>query len=216
MKSLKIIKIPAAFLLALLLLSAPALAEQKSPARQTLENTLNQVIAILSRPEFKDPAKNAPLMEEVKDHIYAICDFQEFSMRTLGARWRSFTPDQQSRFIDAFGNLLFETYKSKLLQYDGQQIVFVNEIPFENSNRLVIRTTIPDEGNQIPVDYRMIEKGGVWKVYDMIIENNISLVQNYRGQFNEVLSKNKPDYLIDLVSKKAAEAKAKNDAIHGN
>lgn len=201
-------------LLVLVLLASPALAAEKSPARQTLESKINQVLVVLDKPEFKNTAKNAPLMQEVKDLIYEICDFQEFSMRTLGAQWRNFTPDQQSRFMDAFSNLLFETYKSKLLEYDGQQIVFVSEIPFENSNRLVIRTVIPGDGKEVPVDYRMIEKNGVWKVYDMIIENNISLVQNYRGQFQEILSKNKPDYLIDLVAKKAAEAKAKNDAVH--
>ncbi|MDR1125145.1 MAG: ABC transporter substrate-binding protein [Deltaproteobacteria bacterium] len=214
MKSIKIAQVPGALLLGLMLMCAPALAAEKSPARQTLENTLNQVIAVLGKPEFKDPAKNAPLMAEVKEQIYGICDFQEFSRRTLGAYWRSFTPDQQSNFIDVFGSLLCETYKSKLLEYDGQQINFVSEIPFENSNRLVIRTTIPDGDKQIPVDYRMIEKNGVWKVYDMIIENNISLVQNYLGQFQEILSKNKPDYLIDLVGEKAAAAKAKNDAVH--
>lgn len=203
------------FLLILILFCAPASAADKSPARQALENTLDQVVAVLDKPDFKNPTKNAPLMQEVKERIYAICDFQEFSMRTLGARWRGFTPDQQNRFVEAFGNLLFETYKSKLLEYNGQKIDFISEIPFENSNRLVIRTAIPDGDKQIPVDYRMIEKNGAWKVYDMIIENNISLVQNYRGQFQEILTKNTPDYLIELISKKAAEAKAKNDNAHG-
>ena len=214
MKAIKTGKIAGALLFGLMLFGVPALAAEKSPARQTLENALNQVTVILEKPEFKDPAKNAPLMAEVREYIYAICDFQEFSTRTLGAHWRGFSPEQRSSFIDAFGQLLFETYKSKLLEYDGQQIVFVSEIPFENSNRLVIRTFIPKGDKQILVDYRMVEKNGVWKVYDMIIENNLSLVRNYSGQFNAILSKDKPDYLIDLIRKQAVAEKAKNDAVH--
>ncbi|MDL2306505.1 ABC transporter substrate-binding protein [Desulfovibrio sp. OttesenSCG-928-C06] len=201
-----------ALLLLLAIFCAPAMAaEQKSEARQTLEAALDDVFAILDKPEFKDSSKNQPLMQQVKDKIYAVCDFREFSARTVGGRWRSFTPQQQQDFVDAFGELLFETYNSKLMAYDGQRFKFVNEIMGSKGDKVEIQTTLPYEGKEAPVNYRMIKKAGGWKIYDMIIEN-VGLVQNYRNQFQDILSKQEPEELIATIRTKAKETKDKNHA----
>ena len=192
-------------------LSFEAGAADKSEARVTLETTLDEVLAILGNPDFKNPAKNAPLMQAVKDKIYAICDFQEFSARTVGGRWRSFTPEQQKNFIDAFAELLFETYNSKLLAYDGQQFNFLGETASSKGDKVEIQTTIPYDGKEAPVNYRLIKKDAGWKIYDMIIEN-VGLVQNYRNQFQDILSKQTPEQLIATIRDKARETRGKNDA----
>ena len=201
------------FLLLLFALCAPVMAAgEKSEARQTLEAKLDEVFAILDKPEFKDPAKRAPLMQEVKDKIYSICDFQEFSARTVGGRWRSFTPQQQHDFEDAFGELLFETYNSKLLSYEGQRFKFIQEIVGSKGDKVEIQTTLPYDGKEAPVNYRMIKKPEGWKVYDMIIEN-VGLVQNYRNQFQDILNKQTPEQLIQTIRDKAKETRDKNHAL---
>ncbi|MDR2892278.1 MAG: ABC transporter substrate-binding protein [Deltaproteobacteria bacterium] len=186
-------------------------ATEKSAARLTLEKSLDEVIAILESPDFKNPAKNAPLMQAVKDKIYGICDFQEFSARTIGGRWRAFTPEQQQAFTEAFAELLFETYNSKLLAYDGQQFNFLGETVSSKGDKVEIRTTIPYDGKEAAVNYRMIQKDSGWKIYDMIIEN-IGMVQNYRNQFQDILSTKTPEDLIASIRDKAKETREKNNA----
>lgn len=198
--------------LTLALFCLPAAAAEKSDVRAALETVLDEVLAILAKPEFKDKSKNQPLMDQVKDKIYSICDFEEFSARTVGGRWRSFSPEEKKNFIDAFGELLFETYNGKLLEYNGQKINFVGEITGSKGDKVEIQTTIPYQGKEAPVNYRMIKKGGNdWKIYDMIIEN-VGLVQNYRNQFQDILSKQSPDQLIQTIRDKAKETREKSNA----
>ena len=125
----------------------------------------------------------------------------------MGARWRSFTPQQQKQFSDAFADLLISTYVNKIDGYNGEQVVYVGELSSASGDRTEVRTVITmKDGKKVPVAYRMLPKDGGWRVYDVLIEN-ISLVKNYRTQFQDILNSASPDQLIERVRAKAREVR---------
>lgn len=194
-----------AFLLGLAAL--PALAADASPARQALETATDRILTCIKNPDYVNPATRAPLRQQIEDEVLHIFDFREFSSRTVGARWRSFTPDQQKRFSDAFADLLISTYVNKIDGYNGEQVVYTGEVSSPAGDRTEVRSVITmKDGKKVPVAYRMLPKEGGWRVYDVLIEN-ISLVKNYRTQFQDILNSGTPDQLIARVRAKAQEVR---------
>ena len=173
--------------------------------RETLEVSLNQILDIIKSPAYANPAERDGLRKKIGQYVRASFDFQEFSARTVGAGWRNFSPQQKSAFADAFADLLINTYVNKIDGYNGEQIAFVGERLSPKGDRTEIQTVISQKnGKKIPVNYRMLPKGGTWKVYDVLIEN-ISLVKNYRTQFQDLLRTTDPDQLIVRLREKASE-----------
>jgi phospholipid transport system substrate-binding protein len=201
-------KIIISIFLTLLLLCSSAFAAEKSEPRLILENTMNQVIVILNQPEFKNAKTNQALLQEVKDKLYAIFDFKEFSARAVGGAWRTFTPEQQENFVEAFGQLLYATYRNNLLEYNGQKFIFKSENFSAKGDKIEILTTVyPVKNNEAPVNFRMLQKPEGWKIYDIIIEN-VSMIQNYSNQFKEILKTGTPAELIAAIQKQANEQEA--------
>ncbi|MBD5557319.1 MAG: ABC transporter substrate-binding protein [Desulfovibrio sp.] len=198
---------PGFLLLAALVLAAPALAADAGP-RQTLETAITRVLDEIKNPDWVNPATRGPLRQRIEDEVYHAFDFGEFSSRTVGPRWRSFTPEQKKRFSDAFAELLLNTYLNKVTGYNGENVAYVGEMASPDGKRVEVRTVITmKDGRKIPVNYRMLPKDGSWRVYDVIIEN-ISLVKNYRTQFHDILNSATPDQLIERVLEKAHEVQA--------
>ncbi|MDE7241940.1 ABC transporter substrate-binding protein [Desulfovibrio sp.] len=198
---------PAFLLLGALALAAPALAADAGP-RQTLETAITRVLDEIKNPDWVNPATRGPLRQRIEDEVYHAFDFGEFSSRTVGPRWRSFTPEQKKRFSDAFAELLLNTYLNKVTGYNGENVAYVGEMASPDGKRVEVRTVLTmKDGRKIPVNYRMLPKDGSWRVYDVIIEN-ISLVKNYRTQFHDILNSATPDQLIERVLEKAHEVQA--------
>ncbi len=130
-------------------------------------------------------------------------DEVELSRRALGGNWNKLNTAQQQEFIQLYRQVLEKAYIDKILSYTNEKIVF----PKENmlaSNQAEVQTKVITSSKEIPIFYRVIQKNGVWKVYDVVIEN-VSLVQNYRSQFNDILAKNTPDQLLEILRKKVKE-----------
>lgn len=193
--------------------SAQALAaEPKHQAGVIINKAMHDVLDRLSMPEIKSPgATQDRLLQEIYDIIYARLDFEEFSARTIGAKWREFSLDQRAAFQKAMSDLLYYTYFKSLLQYSGEPVEYVGEMVSAKGDKVEVRTNFIYDGKPIPVYYRMLQKKDDWLVYDLFIEN-ISMVQNYRGQFQQVLQKETPDQLIKMIRQKADETKANADA----
>lgn len=189
-----------------------AAAAPSHPAGKIINQAVEQVLIRLSNPDIKHPGPTQDkLLTEIEEIIYARLDFEEFSARTIGARWRDFTPEQRKNFQQAMSDLLYYTYFKSLLQYQGEPIEYVGELVSSKGDKVEVQTNFIYQGKPVPVNYRMLDKNGDWLVYDMFIES-ISIVQNYRGQFQQVLQKNTPDQLIKLIRDKADETKATADA----
>ena len=111
------------------------------------------------------------------------------------------------RFSDAFAELLLNTYLNKVTGYNGEQVAYVGEVAAPDGKRVEVQTVITmKDGKKTPVNYRMLPKDGSWRVYDVIIEN-ISLVKNYRTQFQVILNTATPDQLTAKVLEKANEVR---------
>ena len=201
------------FLLPVILLTfvvLPVAAWAVSPARQALETSISRILASIKNPDYVNPATRGPLRQQIEDEVLHIFDFKEFSSRTVGPRWRSFSPVQQQQFSDAFAELLMNTYLSKIDGYNGEQVEYTGEVLSPKGDRAEVRTLITmKDAKKVPVAYRMLPKNGTWLVYDVLIEN-ISLVKNYRTQFQDILNNGSPDQLIARVKAKAQEVRQDN------
>lgn len=199
-----VLPIVASIFLAASLVSS-AFASPAQDARQALSTAVNRIMDDIKNPDFVNPATRGPLRNRIEDEVYHIFDFSEFSSRTVGPRWKDFSPEEKKRFSDAFANLLFNTYLNKVTGYNGENVDYNGETVSPNGKLVEVKTTITlKDGKRTPVNYRMSFKDGSWRVFDVIIEN-ISLVKNYRTQFQDILKKASPDQLIARVNEKAKE-----------
>ncbi len=193
----------------LLLLHAPAISS--CPARQALETSVDRVLSAIKNPDYVNPATRGPLRQQIEDEVLHIFDFREFSSRTVGPRWKTFTQVQQEEFSEAFADLLMTTYLNKIDGYNGEQVAYIGEVTDPKGERTEVRTLITmKDGKKVPVAYRMLPKNGGWMVYDVLIEN-ISLVKNYRTQFQDILNTGAPDQLISRVKAKAREVRQSHE-----
>lgn len=192
----------------MLMASAPAFAA--SEPREALEKTVNNVLAELKKPEMHNASTREAVLQNVETIIVSLFSFEELSMRTVGPNWRNFNADQKKRFIDTFEDLLRERYIGALHEYSGETVSYIKETPVGTSgDKVQIETIVNVSNKPVAMNYRMLKKDR-WVVYDIIIEG-VSLVQNYRSQFQVVLQRGNADELIEQVSKKAAETKAENN-----
>lgn len=175
---------------------SPALA---GPPTQTLSASVDKIITLLANPAYKDSAKRPGLRKELIATIEGVFDTKELSRRALGAEWNRFSPQQQDRFIAAFGSLLQNTYLDKIESYTDEKVQYVGE-QLLGANKAEVSTKVVGKDKDIPIAYRLIDHNG-WKVYDVIIEG-VSLVQNYRSQFGQILMHETPDALIAKISAK--------------
>ena len=193
--------------------AAPVKAEETgAQARRTLEVRVEKILDVLRDPAFADKTSRPACRMRIEAEVAAIFDFNEFSSRTVGARWTGFTPEQRASFNSAFADLLKVTYLDRIDGYNGEQINYVGETVSAKGDRVEVRTTLRmKDGKLIPVSYRMLPKNGIWAVYDVIIEN-ISLIMNYRTQFAELLLKESPEALITRIAEKARKLRENIDA----
>jgi len=166
----------------------------------TVQTNVNKVLDVLRDPKLK-PESAKEIKKEKLDAIYEqMFDEVELSRRTLGGHWNKLNPAQQQEFIQLYRQILEKAYIDKILSYTNEKIVFSKESMLSN-NQAEVQTKVITSSKEIPISYKVILKGGTWKVYDVVIEN-LSLVQNYRSQFHSILAKNTPDQLLEILRKK--------------
>jgi phospholipid transport system substrate-binding protein len=169
----------------------------------TVEATVNRVLDVLRDPKLKASAAKEIKKEKLRMIYKDMFDEMEFSRRTLTRNWSKFNPAQRVEFVNLFERVLEKSYIDKILDYSNEKIVFYKETVI-SENQVEIQSKIITSSKEIPIFYRMINKDGKWKVYDVVVEN-VSLVQNYRTQFNDILSKNTPEQLLEILRKKVKE-----------
>lgn len=199
---------------AMLVLSASTGWATPAPtqARQALETSIDHILALLKEPEYANPATRGPLRTRIENEVRHVFDFNEFSARTVGAPWRNFSAQQKKAFSDAFAGLLLTTYLDKINGYNGERIAYTGEVSSPAGDRVEVRTVLTlKDGKSVPVAYRMLPKNSTWYVYDVLIEG-ISLVKNYRTQFQDILTKGTPEQLIERVRDKSRSLQEKSDA----
>jgi len=175
-------------------------------AMETLKPSVEQILAILAIPQPNDSDQQNRQRSEIQSIARAIFDYVEISKRALAANWRQFSPQQRKAFTIQFAALLENTYLDKIQgQYQNERINFIEEKLLSESKALVKTEIVRSGGSAIEVDYRMLLRNGRWRIYDVNVEG-VSLVKNYRSQFQSFLSKNSPDQLISKLADKSIDA----------
>jgi phospholipid transport system substrate-binding protein len=168
--------------------------------KETVETGVNNLLKTLGDPAFKAKSKDEQVAE-LGTQIEKVFDFTELSKRTLGRDWKKMSAEQQTEFVKLFKELLQGVYANQLLSYSDQKVIFEKETMLKKGRAEVQSFLQTSDGKKIPLFYRMTNKSGSWKVYDVIIEG-VSMVKNYRTQFRKILAKDSPDKLIEILRDK--------------
>jgi len=179
---------------------APAWADDPMSVVRT---TVDQSLSVLR--DNQTPL--AQRQDKLRQIVSATFDFTEMAKSALGYQWKQITPDQQQEFTNAFVAFIEDSYLSKINDYRGQQVTFL-KVTSDGPQYAQVNTDIVQPGGKDPihVDYRLIQEGNTWKIYDVTVDA-ISIIANYRNQFNRVMNNQGYATLIsDLKSKQAALA----------
>lgn len=179
------------------------------PASETptevVRATLTEVFRILEDPTLKGPAQANPRRRQLEEIIASRFDYTEMSKRTLGAQWNRLTPEQRKEFVDLFRAFLSDRYAGRIDDYSGEQVQYLNERL--EGQYAEVRTKLASDKVEIPMDYRLIKKDGRWYAYD-IIADGVSLVKNYRSQFDKIV---RSDSYEELVKRLQTRSIAEDD-----
>jgi phospholipid transport system substrate-binding protein len=187
-------KYATALTIVLLFLSA-AITYADSPL-EAVKADVNQILGVVTNNKLSSEAKR----EKLRGYYPKMFDTEELSRLTLGANWRKLDPTQQQQFIRLYGRLLERTYMDQILSYNNQKIIYGRQIMFSNT-RAEVETKIITDSGEVPINYKMILANGAWKVYDVVVAN-VSLVLNYRSQFQEIMAEKTPEQMLATLKSK--------------
>jgi len=151
----------------------------------------------------------AQVVRFVNDVIFPYTDFDKIAPLVLGKHWQTATTEEQGRFKHEFQTLLVRTYSRAFVEYNDWSIHFQPLEMSDKDTKVIVKTDVEQPHQQpVEVNYRMFQRMGEWKVYDIMI-NGVSLVTNYRSIFNdEIQSKGSLSAVIDGLAKRNTEALA--------
>ena len=165
-----------------------------------VRTTVDRAIQILKDPKLSSPDKKKERVDRLREALDAIFDYEEMAKRALGYHWRQRTRAEQEEFVKLFREFLQRVYSDKIGLYGGEKVRFGREV-MDNEFAQVESTIIQPKGEEIAVVYKLRQVNGQWKVYDAIVEN-ISIVNNYRSQFDRVISSSSYEELVKRLREK--------------
>jgi phospholipid transport system substrate-binding protein len=192
------------FLLSAVWLSAIGIATAGEPTDLVRQIT-DQVLKILEDPQFQAPNRQAERQERLHKIAEQVFDWQEMARRALAVHWRERTPQEQQEFVRLFRELVEGIYINRLesaiqekreIQYVGEQV--------EGSRAAVKTNVLTKRNQQVPIEYRLSKVDGRWLIYDVFVEG-ISLVNNYRSQFNRIITSSSYNELVQKMKNKQVD-----------
>jgi phospholipid transport system substrate-binding protein len=193
------------------LLIAGAVAAPIGP-RDVVQSAVGRVVAALQKDaETMDvsPTKRLGIEQrrtEIRRVAADLFDFDEMSRRVLSRQWARRSADEQAEFTRLFTDLLERAYIGRIEAYSGEKIVYLGEIvdgPFATVRSKVITR----RNTETPLDYRLHQRDGRWRVYDLLIDN-VSFVSTYRSEFSRILQRESYAALVDRLRKQSGDAAA--------
>ena len=164
---------------------------------EAIRGAVNQGVEILKNAKFDNQKQRVQVIDRLREIVYPLFDFNEMSMRSLGANWRRINPQQRQEFVSTFTALLEKTYADQIDLYNGQQVVYSGE-SIDGDYAQVDSRIIDKNGQTYSVAYRLHRVDAKWRIYDVVAEN-ISIVNNYRSQFNRVIAKSSFEELLKTM-----------------
>ena len=184
---------------------APAAA---GVATDQLKGAVERVLKTLDDPTLKGEARLGERRAAVRKIANEIFDFGEIAKRSMARHWQPLSEGQRTEFVGLFADLLERSYISKIETYGGEKIQYTAERA-DGDFATVSTKIITKNGTEVPVDYRMIKRTDRWLVYDVSIEG-VSLVSNYRTQFNKIIQTTSYNELVSKLRNKQDELLAED------
>ena len=186
----------------LLVFSMVPIQVHADPALDTIKSRINQVLVVLRDPALKSESAKELKKKRLRLIFDNTFEYVELSKSTLSRNWDKLKPDQQKEFMQLYKALLEKVYMDTILSYQDQEVVFGKERAL-GENRVEVDTKLISGSTETPINFRMISKSSEWWVYDFVVEN-ISVVANYRSQFNRILTKESPEGMLEIIRKKVS------------
>lgn len=187
-------------LICLFLFSAlPSYSLAGEPTNQ-VKQTVDAVIEVLKNKEFKKPEKETQRRAAIRAVVGERFDFEEMAKRSLAQNWKKRTPEEQKEFVRLYSDLLENAYIKKVERYEDEKVLYGEE-KTEGTYASVKTNIVTTKEVSIPIEYRLLKEGSQWKVYDVVIEG-VSLVNNYRNQFNSILRSGTYEELVKKLKNK--------------
>ena len=185
-------------LLLIFALVTPSLAGEPT---DHVRKTTDKMITILSDPVLKNNVEERRKM--LRSTLNERFDWTEMAKRSLAEHWKSLTEEEKKEFVPLFTDLLENTYMNRIENYSGDKVNYDDE-KVKGDYSLVKVTIFTDKQVEIPVAYKMKKKGPEWMIYDVSIEG-VSLVNNYRQQFDSVILSSSYQGLVEKLKEKTAK-----------
>jgi phospholipid transport system substrate-binding protein len=186
-------------LAALVTLGSAGLVSAGAPTDQ-LRGYTEAVQKVLDDPALKAPERRQERRSAVRKLASEVFDVQETARRALGPHWQKVSPAEREEFVQVFADLLERTYISKIDLYGGEKLQYTAETV--DGDRAVVRAkVVTKQGTEVPVEARMLKGPDRWLIYDIAIEN-ISLINNYRAQFDQIIRKQSFAELLNRLKTK--------------
>jgi phospholipid transport system substrate-binding protein len=169
-----------------------------------VKKTVDEVVHIVADKELKK--NDVKRRQALKRAISSMFDYTEMAKRSLGKYWNVRTVAEKKQFAGLFATLLENSYAGKIESYNNEKIVYIKEI-VDGDYAEIKSKVVTASRDEFALDYRLFKQNGKWMVYDVIIEG-VSLVSNYRSQFNKIIASNGYDKLLKKLQSKNEELKA--------
>jgi len=182
-------------LLVVLLSGERILASSNDDPLVQLQKSIDEILMILQSEESKTPEKRDERKQLVLNVVNRMFDFRAMARSSLGQNWSSLTTEEQDRFVGLFASLIEQRYIGKIDAYNNQKVIYKDQRVRDNKAK--IYTAIIDKDLEIPIDYSLEKSQGKWLIRDLRIEN-VSLIANYRRDFNSIMRK---EQFVGLVEK---------------
>jgi phospholipid transport system substrate-binding protein len=164
---------------------------------------VDKAIQTLKDPKLQAQDKKKERIDRLREALNPIFDYEEMAKRALGTHWRRRTPAEQEEFVKLFRDFLERIYSDKVDLYGGEKVRFGREV-IDKDFAQVESTIIKPKGEELAVIYKLRQLNGQWKVYDAVVEN-ISIVNNYRSQFDRIISSSSYEELVKRLQEKAGQ-----------
>jgi phospholipid transport system substrate-binding protein len=171
-----------------------------------VKKTVDEVVKIVTDKELKKPQNERKRRNALKETIGRIFDYGEMAKRSMGIHWRGLTPVQKKEFVGLFSSLLENSYAGKIESYNNEKILYEKEL-LEGDYAEVDSRIVTAKRDEYTLDYRLLKEGNKWMVYDVVIEG-VSLISNYRSQFNKIINEQGYNELVKKMRTKNEEIAA--------
>lgn len=189
-----------------LLTGAVSAGEPLEKIRETVED----VLSVLADETLQAPERQALRRDKLRQAVYQRFGFEEMARRSLGRHWRDLSADQRQAFVALFSDLLERSYVGKIEGAGaGSEVTYPRETIDDEGFASVMTVITNPLGSQIEVEYRLLQRDGDadWEVYDIVIEG-VSLINNYRTQFNNIIHRTSYDGLVKQLRLKQEQEEA--------